>query len=612
MLVTGASGFVGTHAVVTLRTQGYDVIGVSALDHDLAGRWPDLGPVDAILHLAGLATVGPSFEDPQRYIDITSSMMTNLGEAVLADPRGPAHARVIVVSSAALYGSSDRRLTEDSPISLPSPYAVAKSVLENQAQYYRNRGLDILIVRPFNHIGPDQAPGFIVPDLVAKLLTLSPRARLETGNLDSSRDYTDVRDVVRAYQLLMELPNPGHLVYNIASGRSRTGWELLEALRSELEMEMPLVDSAVGRKLDPSHLIGDATRLRKETGWEPLIPFEQSIREFVDSKRAVVKAPSIVAPVTTLRPRALGRAVVVGSTGFLGMWLVHRLEEIGVAVIGISRSRLGPLRPVPGLLPPTRAVQVDISDEGFATTIDDCDVVFFAAGSASVPRSLVDPVEDFDANARAVLQILDHLSRRPQPPVFVHVSSAAVYGQGGNVAMRESVTPEPLSPYGASKRAAEEYVSLYARKFGVPGLSVRPFSIYGPGQTKQVIYDWSVKLLNGESPLRVLGSPDVSRDFIHVDDVARGAIHAARHAEAVGEVFNLASGRETTLGALVQELTTIAGRAGEAEFSGEVRPGDPLRWRADISRLARIGFTPTVTLHDGLQQTYDWIAASGR
>ena len=208
LVISGASGFVGAHASRILVDAGYDVVPVSAAEQDLTKGWPDLRGVDGILHLAGLATVGPSFDDPQRYIEVNSSMVTHLGESLLslaADSPGGASPRTLVVSSGALYGPSESPLSEDSPLNLSSPYAVSKALVESQCLYYRNRGLDLVIARPFNHIGPGQGRGFIVPDLAAKLRALGPDADLVAGNLDSSRDYTDVRDVVRAYQLLLEL-----------------------------------------------------------------------------------------------------------------------------------------------------------------------------------------------------------------------------------------------------------------------------------------------------------------------------------------------------------------------------------------------------------------------
>jgi GDP-4-dehydro-6-deoxy-D-mannose reductase len=284
IVISGASGFVGTHAVRILAAAGYEVVPVSADECDLTKGWPPLDRVDGVLHLAGLAAVAPSFDDPQRYLEVNSSMVTHLGEALLrrtGATSGGRSPRVVVVSSGALYGPSTTPLSEDSPLYLSSPYAVSKALVESQCHYYRNRGLDVIIARPFNHIGPGQGPGFIVPDLVAKLRALKPGEDLIAGNLESSRDYTDVRDVVRAYQLLLELAGPGHIVFNVASGVSRTGRALLEVMCEELGIAVPAVDMSIRRMLDPDSVSADASRLVAATGWRPTIPFRDSISDFV-------------------------------------------------------------------------------------------------------------------------------------------------------------------------------------------------------------------------------------------------------------------------------------------------------------------------------------------
>lgn len=607
VIVTGASGFVGAHTVRLLRGEGYDVVALSSSDHDLARSWPNVGPADGIVHLAGLAAVGPSFDDPQRYISVGSSMMTNLGEALLSgqqvgvDGRLP---RVLIVSSGALYGSSETPLTEDSPLDFASPYAVGKALVETQARYYLNRGLDMIVARPFNHIGPGQGSGFIVPDLAARLRAYGQGAPLVVGNIDSSRDYTDVRDVVRAYLLLLQLESPKHRIYNVASGVSRTGREVLEELCEALSMDVPPIDTEIQRELDPDHILASSRRLSEETGWAPITDFSTSIRDYVEGSAG--PAPLQPAPPRG-SSRKIERALVLGATGFLGSWLTHRLVESDVHVTGLSRSLLSPRTVVERLLPPTERIVADLTESASSLELGGYDLVVFAGGSASVPHSLEFPTDDLRENAGNVVALLMNLSKLRTPPVFVNVSSAAVYGNGGPRALRETMEAAPLSPYGESKLVAERYVALFAGSFGVPALSVRPFSIFGPGQNKQVVYDLSLRLLEGEEPLRILGDPSVSRDFIHVDDVARGAIHAARFGPARGEVYNLGSGRETSLGELAGHLTSLVGASGEVEFSGYVRQGDPLRWRADVSKMRRLGFEPAHDLRQGLRDTVEWV-----
>jgi GDP-4-dehydro-6-deoxy-D-mannose reductase len=248
---------------------------------DLVAGWPEIGAVDAVVHLAGLATVGPSFDEPQRYIEVNSAMVTHLFESLLA---AGASTRVLVVSSGAVYGSGEGgTLDEHARLDVTSPYVVSKLLVESQVAYYRRRGVAALVARPFNHIGPGQGPGFIVPDLTAGLRALAPGEELTSiGSLDSARDYTDVRDVARAYQALLELPDPKHGIYNVASGAPHTGHEVLAAICQALSRDVPPVRQEVTRAIDPNSVRGDATRLREETGWLPTVPFEASIRDYVD------------------------------------------------------------------------------------------------------------------------------------------------------------------------------------------------------------------------------------------------------------------------------------------------------------------------------------------
>ncbi|MCL2794425.1 MAG: NAD-dependent epimerase/dehydratase family protein [Microbacteriaceae bacterium] len=286
--------------------------------------------------------------------------------------------------------------------------------------------------------------------------------------------------------------------------------------------------------------------------------------------------------------------------------MVDLLVGKGVHVTGISRHD----RPaLPSLRKPQVSVFANLETADPATYLtSEYDAVFFLAGSASVPYSVKDPIGDLDANTRSVVRILQHLRNLTVPPRFIYASSAAVYGTSVYQPMDESHPRNPLSPYGVSKLVAEQYVSLFAHNFGVPGASVRPFSIYGPGQQKQVVFDISRRLAAGETPLRMLGSPDVSRDFVHVEDAARAMWIVAQNAELRGETFNVGSGAETTLGELAESLRNVAGSVAEVEFSGEVREGDPLHWRGDISALAALGYSPQISLLDGLTSTFEWTA----
>lgn len=295
--VTGATGFVGKTLVEHLVRFGYKVVAISQPERphvkianlidsyfsiDLARAWPNIGDIKGVVHLAGLSRVGPSFDYPQLYIDTNSAIVTNLFEDLLRRDWG---GRAIVVSSGALYsGNVDTQsgFTENSPVSATSPYAVSKLLVEHQTDYYRRRGINALIARPFNHIGPGQDCGFIVPDLVEKIRVSAPGEAIAVGNLDSSRDYTDVRDVVEAYRHLLEAPDPQHRIYNICSGRARSGREILNAVCNALGKPVPPVLHHESRAFDPSTtMMGSASRIQNEMGWSTTLPLESSIADFI-------------------------------------------------------------------------------------------------------------------------------------------------------------------------------------------------------------------------------------------------------------------------------------------------------------------------------------------
>ncbi len=167
----------------------------------------------------------------------------------------------------------------------------------------------------------------------------------------------------------------------------------------------------------------------------------------------------------------------------------------------------------------------------------------------------------------------------------------------------------PLSPYGVSKLAAEHYVRLYTHLYGLATFAVRPFSLYGPRQRKLVVHDLIVRVLGGEDPLTLAAAPDVSRDFVFVRDGARAIVALARSAPALGEAYNVASGRSTTLAELADAVVAACGASADVEFTGTVRAGDPVHWAADASRAAALDVRCDTSLEEGLRATVEWLRA---
>jgi GDP-4-dehydro-6-deoxy-D-mannose reductase len=307
ILVTGVNGFVGKHLAQELVTRNFDVIGVGrdkeadpSLGDYLSFYYSldltngkqvgsiDLSEIAAVVSLAGLAQVGGSFKDPKKYLQVNVDVLTVLGERILKENLP---IRVLAVSSGAVYDSNQPLpLSEESALtSSGSPYAQSKILMERRAAELRSGGLDCVVVRPFNHIGPGQEPGFLVPDLFKKTSgALETGEPVKVGSLQTRRDYTDVRDVVRAYADLISQPALQHEVYNVSSGRGIAGQQILDmiliAMGAEGRVQIE-IDKELIRPGDPAELYGSHERLSRETGWQPKIDVERTIKDFVESAR---------------------------------------------------------------------------------------------------------------------------------------------------------------------------------------------------------------------------------------------------------------------------------------------------------------------------------------
>ena len=306
ILITGINGFVGKHLAREAVAQGHSVIGVGVnggLDESLAGivsRYElcdltdalavaklNLEGVQAIINLAGLAKVGSSFGQAELYKRVNVDVLAVLGRRLLAEK---SKVRLIAISSSMVYDSAQPMpLSEASRTSgAGSPYADSKLLMEAAAAELKSQGLDCVVMRPFNHIGPGQESGFLVPDLYQQIEGVIKRSQpLLVVNLSSKRDYTDVRDVAKAYLSIAAKPTLAHNVYNVCSGHSVSGTEILANLLAQMGLKetiKPQVDQAKMRPSDVAELYGSAERLRAETGWQPTIPIAQSLKDFILEK----------------------------------------------------------------------------------------------------------------------------------------------------------------------------------------------------------------------------------------------------------------------------------------------------------------------------------------
>ncbi len=292
-LITGGKGFVGHWLAAHLKDRGDDVA-VLDIETDVADGaavrrvMADVAP-EAVYHLAAMTHVGESWEEPSKVLRVN---VLGTAEVLAAARSVEGSPRVLVVSSAEVYGvvgSDQLPLAEDTPTAPASPYAASKLAAEAVAlQAWRGYGQPVLVVRPFNHIGPGQSPNFFVPALAKRIVEArrSGTHALRVGTLSTRRDFTDVRDVVAAYRLLVAQGSPG-AVYNVCSGRdvamSEVAAQLLELAQADLTLE---TDPALVRPVDVPVLRGDAGRLEAATGWRPVIPLATTLADVLASWEA--------------------------------------------------------------------------------------------------------------------------------------------------------------------------------------------------------------------------------------------------------------------------------------------------------------------------------------
>lgn len=307
------------------------------------------------------------------------------------------------------------------------------------------------------------------------------------------------------------------------------------------------------------------------------------------------------------------KVLVTGGAGFIGSHLVEQLVDGGASVTVIdnlstgSRDNLDRVRDQIGL------IASDLGDLLRQRHVQpaDYEYLFHLAANPYIPPSVANPLYDFELNLRNTLLLLERLRESEQLPRLINVSSAAVYGNPARLPIGEADPTIPISPYGVSKLAAERYVAVYSELYGIPATSLRLFSVYGPRQQKQVVYDLFEKLRRNPDRLEILGDGTQSRDFTYVLDVVQAMMLVATEAPGKGEVYNVASGATHTIAELAQSCCQVCELTPEIVYTGAVRPGDAGRWAVDIARLQALGFVPRMPLGKGLNAVKEWYERRG-
>ena len=297
------------------------------------------------------------------------------------------------------------------------------------------------------------------------------------------------------------------------------------------------------------------------------------------------------------------RVVVLGCLGFIGSKLIDHCLAKSIDLVGCDLAEFNSDK--------YRYYKVSILSPDFESLFVNhaFDVCINASGSGNVGYSVSLPLSDFEANTHAVAKVLDTIRKFQPTCKYIHISSAAVYGNPISLPVKESATMAPLSPYGYHKWMSEILCQEFHRLYQLQVCIVRPFSVYGENLKKQLLWDICTRLQT-HTEITLSGTGQESRDFIHISDLLQLIDTLVGKGSFSGEVYNAASGRETSIYQVAKWFERYFAGTKKINFSGEVRKGDPLNWRADVTKVEALGFSPTVTLETGIYDYIRWFEKS--
>lgn len=313
----------------------------------------------------------------------------------------------------------------------------------------------------------------------------------------------------------------------------------------------------------------------------------------------------------------MSKVLITGIAGFIGSSIARELLKQGATVRGIDDLSTGKMENLEEILAQIDFRKADISDH--AAINDACegvDYVFHEAAIPSVPVSVKDPIGTNGPNLNGTLAVLE-ASRKAGVKRLMYAASSAAYGDSLELPKKESMLPEPISPYAVQKVAGEHYLASYARVYGLETVSLRYFNIFGPRQdpTSQysgVLARFISLMTAGETPT-IFGDGLNTRDFTYIDNVVSANLLAAKAPSSVaGKVFNVATGRSVTLVEAFDAIKKITGFKGDVKF-GEQREGDIKHSSADISLSQKmLDYRVIANFEEGLEKTIAWYEAAAQ
>jgi len=308
----------------------------------------------------------------------------------------------------------------------------------------------------------------------------------------------------------------------------------------------------------------------------------------------------------------MARYLITGIAGFIGSTLAHTLVEQGHEVRGIDNLSTGSLENLAAIRSNISFEKMDLQDlAGVKAACEGADFVLHQGALASVPRSVADPISSHESNINGTLNLLI-AARDAKVRRVVYAASSSAYGDQPTQPKQEDMLPMPLSPYAVQKLTCEYYIQSFYRAYGLEGICLRYFNIFGPRQAADspysgVIAQFTYKMMAGETPT-IFGDGLTSRDFNYVDNAVSANLLAcvAPSAVATGRVFNIGTGKSQTLNEVYAAIAEQLGFTGKPKY-GPPREGDIRHSLANIERATQeLGYQPKVQFREGLRKTVEW------
>lgn len=300
------------------------------------------------------------------------------------------------------------------------------------------------------------------------------------------------------------------------------------------------------------------------------------------------------------------KVIITGCNGFIGNHCMEFYKELGYDVYGIDIKISDEQKRN------NKYIECNLSQDdmtGIYSLINP-DIFIHCAGNASVGKSIEYPEMDFEGNVSVLYKTLSALVRGNLNPKFIFLSSAAVYGNVKELPITEEHETNPISPYGLHKKICEDICKYYREQKNMNISVVRIFSAYGVGLRKQILWDMYNKY-EKNNEIKLFGTGMETRDFININDVV-SSIYLLSNLKDSEFIYNVANGEETKIKDLALEFAEAIGLEGDkVSFTGNIKLGDPINWRADISKIKEVGYKKGVSLKDGINEYVQWAKGLG-